>query len=296
MHLSKQQLRSLPFWAVHAAAIGVFFVHFSWSLVALCVGLYLLRMFAITAGYHRYFSHKSYKLARAPQFLMALLGTLAVQKGPLWWAAHHRHHHRYSDLVEDIHSPLQSGFWWSHVGWILSSDYDETRWDQIPDLAKFPELRFLNQWHLLPGIAMGLALFALGGLPAFFWGFCLSTVLLWHGTFTINSLSHVFGTRRYETTDTSRNNPLLAIITLGEGWHNNHHMYMVSARQGFYWWELDMSYYALKALSWIGIARDLKQPPLAQLEKKRIKPRRSAPRSRTTTSLPEAVRPAAVNS
>jgi len=283
---------SIPFFLMHIAVVAAFFLPFSWGLVGLCIVGYYVRMFAITAGYHRYFSHRSYKMSRISQFLMAWVGTMSFQKGVLWWAANHRLHHKYSDTPKDIHSPLQKGFWWSHVGWILAKDYDETRWDQIPDLAKYPELQWLNKYHLIPGILYAIALFAIGGLPVMVWGFVISTVLLWHGTFTINSLSHVYGTRRYETTDTSRNNPLLAILTLGEGWHNNHHCYMSSANQGFFWWEIDGSYYALKALSWLGITWDLRKPPLELLEAKRLD--RSAPITpvrvlrRQMTSLPRA--------
>lgn len=263
-------LRSSPFILVHILALSVFFLPFHWGLVLLCLGSYALRMFAITAGYHRYFAHRSYKANRAFQFFMAVLGSTAVQKGVLWWAANHRLHHKHSDQPQDIHSPVQSGFFWSHVGWIISPHHDETRVDQIQDLTKYPELVFINKWHLLPAIAYGYAMFFFGGWAGFAWGFLLSTVLLWHGTFFINSLAHVIGSRRYETTDDSRNHFGLAVITLGEGWHNNHHCYMSSARQGFFWWEVDMSYYTLKLLSFTGIVSDLRQPPLALLEAKRI--------------------------
>ena len=262
-------LKSIPFFLFHiAAAVSVFFVHFSWSMVALCIAMYYLRMFGITAGYHRYFSHRSYKTNRVFQFIVAWIGSMSSQKGVLWWAANHRHHHKFSDLPEDIHSPLLTGFWWSHVGWILSVYYDETKWELIPDLKKFPELVWLNKYHQVPLVLYGATLFLLGGWSAFVWGFLVSTVLLWHGTFTINSLSHVYGSRRYVTTDTSRNNFWLALLTLGEGWHNNHHCYQSSANQGFYWWEVDGSFYVLKALSWIGITRDLRKPPLELLEAK----------------------------
>jgi stearoyl-CoA desaturase (delta-9 desaturase) len=239
-------------------------------------------MFAVTAGYHRYFSHRAYKMNRMAQFAMAWLASTSIQKGVLWWAAHHRLHHKNSDQPNDIHSPVQQGFWWSHVGWILSDIYNDTEWDQIPDLAKYPELVWLNRFYLIPPIAYAALLFALGGLPALVWGFVVSTVLLWHGTFTINSLSHVMGTIRYSTKDTSKNNFILALITLGEGWHNNHHCYMSSANQGFYWWEIDGSYYTLKALSWFGIVRDLRKPPLDRLESKRLKP---SPRNRKSSRL-----------
>jgi stearoyl-CoA desaturase (delta-9 desaturase) len=263
--------QSIPFFLVHLAALGVLLFPFAWKWVALCLAMYVVRMFGVTAGYHRYFSHRTYKLGRVSQFLMAFLAQTSAQKGALWWAAHHRHHHRFSDQAEDIHSPVREGFWQSHVGWILSDDYTETRYDQIQDLAKYPELRWLNKYHLVPAFALGFGLFLAGGLPAFFWGFCVSTVLLWHGTFTINSLSHVFGNRRYETTDTSRNNGILAIITLGEGWHNNHHAYQSSTRQGFFWWEYDFTYYGLKALSWIGVVKGIRNPPLEQLEARRLR-------------------------
>ncbi len=261
----------IPFFAVHVvAAVFVWFVPFSWKAIVLCLVLYWIRMFAITAGYHRYFSHRTYRMNRFWQFCLAFIGTTAVQKGVLWWAAHHRHHHKFSDKPEDLHSPKQRGFWWSHIGWFLTK-YEETRWDLIPDLAKYRELVWLNRFHLVPPITLAIVLWLVGGWSALIWGFFVSTVLLWHGTFTINSLSHVFGSRRYQTTDTSRNNWLLALITLGEGWHNNHHTYQSSTRQGFFWWEIDVTYYVLKVASWFRIVSDLRQPPLRLLEAKRLK-------------------------
>lgn len=259
-------MKSIWFFLVHMGAVGVFFVPFSWSLVWLCLGLFWVRMFGITAGFHRYFSHRSFKTSRLFQFVLAFIGTTSLQKGVLWWAGHHRHHHRYSDQDEDIHSPRRDGFWWAHVGWILSERYDETPVHLIKDMVRFPELRWLNRWHVVPGVLLGIAIFALLGLPGLFWGFFLSTVLTWHTTFSINSLTHVFGRRRYETTDSSRNSLILALLTLGEGWHNNHHYYQVSTRQGFYWWELDISYLILKSLAVIGVVWDLRQPPRRILE------------------------------
>jgi stearoyl-CoA desaturase (delta-9 desaturase) len=256
---------ALPFFAVHLAVVGVFFVHFRWWYPLMALGLYGARMFFVTAGYHRYFSHRTFKTSRAFQFLLAVLAMTSLQKGVLWWAAHHRHHHRFSDQVEDVHSPLQAGFWWSHVGWIITDKYNKTRDELVPDLARFPELRWLNKYHALPGVVFAVLLFVLGGPGIFFWGFCVSTVMLWHGTFTINSLCHVFGRRRYVTADTSRNSLILSLITLGEGWHNNHHHYMSSVRQGFFWWEIDMTYYCLKILSWFHIVWDLKMPPAAMV-------------------------------
>jgi stearoyl-CoA desaturase (delta-9 desaturase) len=255
-------IKSIPFFAVHVVAlVGVFLVGFKWWYPVLALALYYVRMFAITAGYHRYFSHRAYKTSRWFQFALALLGTMCAQKGVLWWAAHHRDHHKYSDLPEDIHSPVQKGFWWSHVGWILCPRNDETKFGKIQDFAKYPELRWLNKWHLVPPVLLAVGLFLVAGWPALIWGFFVSTTVLWHGTFTINSLSHVFGSRRYQTTDDSRNNWILAIITCGEGWHNNHHYYMSTANQGFFWWEVDFSYYVLKMLSWVGVVWDLRTPP-----------------------------------
>ena len=256
-----------PFWLVHLACIAALFTGVTWSAFAVCLALFWLRMFGVTAGYHRYFSHRSYKTSRPFQFVLALLGTLAVQKGVLWWAANHRVHHKNSDQEGDIHSPVQRGFWWSHVGWILAPDYEATDYERIPDMAKYPELRWLNEHYLLPPVALAALLFAIGGATWLVWGFFISTTLLWHSTFTINSLAHVWGRRRYDTGDASRNNVWLALLTMGEGWHNNHHRYMSSARQGFFWWEIDASYYTLVALSWFGLVWDLHQPPRKLLER-----------------------------
>jgi len=280
-------ITSIPFLSVHAAALAAFFVGFKWYYPVVALALYYVRMFGITAGYHRYFSHRSYKTSRAFQFVLALLGALSTQKGVLWWAGHHRDHHKYSDQPEDIHSPLQKGFWWSHVGWILCHKYEDTKIDRIRDFAKYPELRWLNKYHLVPPVALAVLLFVIGGAPLLVWGYFVSTTILWHGTFTINSLSHVFGSRRYTTTDTSRNNWALALLTMGEGWHNNHHYYMSSANQGFFWWEVDASYYVLKALSWFGVVWDLRKPPKHVLEGN------LEPVDPETTDAPVALDPAA---
>jgi stearoyl-CoA desaturase (Delta-9 desaturase) len=254
-------LLTLPFAIIHVLSLGIFFFPFHWSYLVTCVALLGVRMFFVTAGYHRYFSHRSFKTSRVFQFVIAFMAMTSSQKGVLWWAAHHRHHHRHSDQEEDLHSPTLFGFFWSHVGWIVSDKYENTRFDYVGDFAKFPELRWLNKYHVIPSATLAIALLLIGGLPLFFWGFCLSTTLLWHDTFTINSLSHLFGSRRYDTTDTSRNNWLLALMTLGEGWHNNHHHYMASARQGFFWWEIDITYYTLKALAACGLVWDLRKVP-----------------------------------
>ena len=261
---------SITFVLVHIAALSVFWTPFSWNLVLLCLGLYWLRMFAITAGYHRYFAHRSFKTSRSFQFILAFLGASSMQKGPLWWAGHHRHHHRFSDQTEDLHSPHRDGFWWAHVGWILSSRYDETPEALIKDFVGVPELRWLNRWHLVPGILLAASLLIFGGWPAFVWGFLVSTVLTWHATFAINSLTHVFGRVRYRTTDTSKNSVILALLTLGEGWHNNHHYYQTSTRQGFFWWEIDISYSILKLLSIPRIVWGLREPPERVLMSNRV--------------------------
>jgi len=250
------------FLLVHvAAALGVVLVGFSWTGVALCVASYYLRMFAITAGFHRYFSHRAYRLSRVSQFLLAFLGQTSAQKGVLWWASNHRHHHKYSDRPEDIHSPVQNGFWWSHIGWILSGLYDETDYSRIPDLAKFPELRWLNRNQYAATMVYAVALYLAFGWTGLVYGYFLSTVLLWHGTFTINSLMHLFGRRVFPTADQSRNSMIFALITMGEGWHNNHHYYPISAAQGFTWWQVDMSFSLLWLGEKIGLVTGLRRAP-----------------------------------
>jgi stearoyl-CoA desaturase (delta-9 desaturase) len=267
-------LRCTPFIAMHAMCLGVLWVGWSPVAVGVAAALYFLRMFAITGLYHRYFSHRTFKTSRAGQFFFALFGACAVQRGPLWWAAHHRHHHRHSDLEQDRHSPMRQGFLWSHMGWFMARSNFATNLHAVSDLAKFPELRFLDRFDVLIAILFAVSIYLLGllvavvwpesgtsGFQMLIWGFFLSTVLVYHGTYTINSLAHQTGRRRYDTGDTSGNSFLLALLTLGEGWHNNHHHYPGSARQGFYWWEIDVSYYILVALSWTGLIWDLRPVP-----------------------------------
>ena len=255
-------VKSIPFFGVHVAAVvGVVLLGWSWSGFALCMALYVVRMFGVTGGYHRYFSHRSFRTSRVFQFLLAVLATTSVQKGVLWWAAHHRVHHKHSDEPGDVHSVKLDGFYWSHVGWILSKKWADTDESKVADLMKYPELRLLDRFYLVPPIALAVVLFLTGGAWALVWGFFVSTVIVWHGTFTINSLTHVFGRRRYATTDESKNNFLLGLLVMGEGWHNNHHHYQRSARQGFYWWEIDATYYVLKVMSWVGLVWDLHAPP-----------------------------------
>lgn len=272
-------LRCMPFIFIHVACIAVIWTGWSATALVACLFFFWLRMFAITAFYHRLFSHRSYKTNRFWQFCFAVLGNTSCQRGPLWWAAHHRKHHKHSDQDADLHSPIQHSFWFSHVGWFMSEAGFKTDYSVIKDLAKYPELRFLNRFDILvPALFAGF-IFGLGELMAAYWpqlgtngwqmlvwGFFISTTLLFHATFTINSLGHTWGSRRFETKDHSRNNPWFALLTLGEGWHNNHHRFAVSARQGFYWWELDISYYGLKLLSIFGIVSDLNPVPKRILE------------------------------
>jgi stearoyl-CoA desaturase (delta-9 desaturase) len=251
-----------PFIALHFVPLlallpGVVVRPIDWIV---CGALYVIRMFGVTGVYHRYFSHRTYKTSRAFQFVLALLAMSSSQKGVLWWGAHHRHHHKYSDMPEDIHSPKQKGFWYAHVGWIF--DHTEaTDYDKIKDFARYPELVFLNKFWWIPPTILGFALFLALGWSGLLIGFALSTVLLWHGTYTINSLTHLVGKRVYETTDDSRNSFILALITLGEGWHNNHHYYQASTRQGFHWWQIDLTYYTLRALQAVGLIWDIREPP-----------------------------------
>lgn len=265
---------SVPFFAMHVLAAGAFFTGFSWAALTALLVTYVLRMFAITAGYHRYFSHRTYKTNRFFQFVMAFLGASAAQKGPLWWASHHRHHHRHSDTEHDIHSPRFKGLFWAHMGWILCDKHKHPDHKLVRDLVKYPELRFLDRYHFVAPVFLATVMFGLGmllqsmfpvlqtsGVQMLFWGFFLSTVFLYHGTFLVNSLTHVMGKKRFETDDDSRNSLLISLITLGEGWHNNHHRFPSSERQGFYWWEIDVSHYILRLLSWFGIVQDLRQPP-----------------------------------
>ncbi|HEX9669824.1 MAG TPA: fatty acid desaturase [Thermoanaerobaculia bacterium] len=261
---------SLPFILTHVAAVaGVILVGWSPWLIALAALSYAVRMWAITAGFHRYFSHRTFKTGRVFQFVLAFLGTLSVQKGVLWWAAHHRDHHRHSDQEPDIHSPTLKGFVWAHLGWILSGKHKETKYDKIRDFARYPELVWLNEHYLAPPLAVAVLVWLVGGTAAFVWAGLVATVVLWHGTFVINSLCHVFGRRRFATTDTSKNSLIMALITFGEGWHNNHHYYPGSTRQGFYWWELDLTWYSLKALEWLGVVWDVRGVPERVLEKGR---------------------------
>ena len=269
-------VRVIPFIGLHLACLAVFRVGFSWFALWIALAMYCVRMFAITGFYHRYFSHKAFKTSRPVQFAFALLGASSVQRGPLWWAAHHRNHHRTSDTEHDLHSPVTRSLFWSHMGWFMSPRGFVTEHAKVPDLMKYPELRWLDRFDLLAPVALAAALLAIGhllhvyapglhtsGPQLLVWGFFVSTIVLFHCTVTINSLAHRWGTRRFATRDNSRNNWFLAIITFGEGWHNNHHHFPGSARQGFRWWEYDVTYYTLRAMAALGLVWDLRPVPLA---------------------------------
>lgn len=250
-----------PFYALHLVCLSAFFLPFSWKWVGLGVGFYYFRMFGVTAGFHRYFSHKSFKTSRVMQFVFALLGCLSVQQGALWWSAHHRRHHKFSATENDIHAPEQKGFYWAHVGWTLSMQYNDSDLSNVRDLTVYPELVWLDKYYTLPAIIVGALVWGTLGTSAFIWGYMISLICNYNGTFIINSLCHMWGTRRFKTTDNSRNNIIFALLTLGEGWHNNHHHYQHSVRQGMYWWEIDISYMILKAMSFVGLVWDLKVFP-----------------------------------
>lgn len=275
--------RVTPFFLLHAACLLVFVVGWSWIAVAVACVVYFARVFGLTAFYHRYFSHRAFKTSRLVQFLGALLGNAAGQRGPIWWAAHHRHHHRAADKPNDIHSPIQQGFIWSHMLWFMTREAYGTDHGKVKDWLKYPELRLLERFDFFAPAMLALSMFVLGeviqavwpqsgtsGLQMLVWGFIISTITLYHVTFGINSLAHTYGSRRYETNDDSRNNLWLALVTLGEGWHNDHHHFPSSARQGFRWWEIDISYYVLVAMSWFGLVWDLRPVPAHALEPTRI--------------------------
>ena len=276
-------LRILPFILLHLACFTVFFVGFSATALIIAVLLYALRMFAITGFYHRYFAHKAFKTSRFVQFIFAFMAASSAQRGPLWWASHHRHHHANSDKPDDSHSPVQRGFFWSHISWFLTNKNFNSKNERVKDLLVYPELKFLDRFDVIAPLFLAASLYALGaaleiyaphlqtsGLQLLVWGFVISTVVLYHMTFTVNSLAHVWGNRRFNTSDQSRNNSLIALLTLGEGWHNNHHHFPSAARQGFYWWEIDLTYYGLKILSALGLIWDLRKVPAEVLSNKRI--------------------------
>ncbi|MEO6801378.1 MAG: fatty acid desaturase [Rhodanobacter sp.] len=275
-------LRAAPFVAMHLACLGVIWVGISPIALIVAAAMYAVRMFAITGFYHRYFSHRTFQTSRAVQFVFATIGASCVQRGPLWWAAHHRHHHRHADTALDPHSPGVHGFLWSHVGWFLTPRNFRTDLSRVPDLAKYPELRWLDRFDIAIPVLLAVAVYGLGvllqhvapqldtsGGQMLVWGFFVSTIALFHATVTINSLAHRFGRRRFNTRDDSRNNLWLALLTFGEGWHNNHHFFPGSSRQGFRWWEVDLTWYGLKLMAMLGLVRGLKPIPAWVLAKAR---------------------------
>ena len=271
--------RCLPFIVIHVLAVSAFFYPVTLYCILLAVASYSLRMFTITAFYHRYFSHRSFKTGRVVQFIGAFIACSSGQRGPLWWAAHHRRHHRHSDTDQDIHSPHAKGVFWSHTLWFMTDYAVPTLLKEIPDWLKFPELRFINRFDWIPVLVLGYGCYLLGswdwfysvtglnGLSTFIWGFLVPTVFLYHATFAVNSISHLFGKKRFDTGDESRNNSLVAFLTFGEGWHNNHHFFPGSARQGFFPGEIDITYYVLKLMSYLGLVHDLRPVPAWVKEK-----------------------------
>ena len=279
-------LRVIPFILIHLAIFMVFYVGFSYTALLVFTLMYSIRMFAITGFYHRYFSHKAFKTSRLMQFMFAVIGASAVQRGPIWWAAHHRGHHVHSDTNQDKHSPKSHGFFWSHIGWFLSKANFLTHQKFVKELIRFPELRLIDRFDILIPILTCIGLFFLGqylgsnypqlltsGWQLVVWGFVLSTVLLYHSTFLVNSVAHIWGKRRYKTNDSSKNNMFIAFLTFGEGWHNNHHHFPGSANQGFYWWEIDITYYILKFMSFFGLIWDIRKVSPAIRESNKINPK-----------------------
>jgi stearoyl-CoA desaturase (delta-9 desaturase) len=267
-------IRAIPFIGMHVGCLAVFAVGWSWLAIGVALGLYMLRVFALTAFYHRYFAHRAFKTWRLVRFAFAVIGCAAVQRGPLWWAAHHRHHHIHSDDEQDLHSPRQHGILWSHFGWFLTPHAFPVNLKLIPDFARYPELRFIDRFDLLAPAVLAISLFLFGalvewlfpesgvtGFQLLVWGFFLSTVAVYHVTFLVNSATHLIGSRRYQTKDDSRNSLVLALLTFGEGWHNNHHRYPNATRQGFFWWEIDVSYYGLRFMAMLGLVWDLRPVP-----------------------------------
>jgi stearoyl-CoA desaturase (delta-9 desaturase) len=271
-------LRAVPFVILHLGCLAALATGVSATALIVAAMLYAVRMFALTAFYHRCFAHRSFRAPRAVQFVFALLGAACVQRGPLWWAAHHRTHHREADTVRDPHSPAVHGFLWSHMGWFLTPRAFRTDLKRVPDLARYPELCWLDRYDIAVPVLLAAATYALGwlleryaprlhtsGAQLLVWGFFISTVVLFHATVTINSLAHRFGSRRFATADESRNNLWLALLTFGEGWHNNHHRFPGAARQGFFWWEIDLTWYGLRLLAALGLVRQLRPVPAAVL-------------------------------
>jgi len=251
----------LIFWFVQASALVVFAVPFRWAYLGLWAASHFLRAVGLTLCFHRHMAHRAFKMNRAARFVWAFIGTSAMQKGPLWWAGHHRQHHKYSDQEDDPHSPIVRTVWWAHIGWVISGRYGRPPEGAMRDFDKYPELRLLDTFFTwVPGLLLAALCYLLAGWSGVVWGFVVGTVLLYHGTFLVNSVCHLFGSRRYNTTDQSRNCWWAALLTMGEGWHNNHHHYQSCARQGFKWWEVDVSYYIIRLLGFVGLVWDIREP------------------------------------
>jgi stearoyl-CoA desaturase (delta-9 desaturase) len=268
------------FWVVQASALLVFAVPFSWPFVGLWAASHFIRAIGLTLAFHRYFAHRSFRMNRAVRFVWAFIGTAAMQKGPLWWAGHHVNHHRFADRDGDPHSPSVSGVYYAHIGWFLNDarhDRLEPSNPVVRDFSKAPEIYWLDRLNVLPPLMLAVALYLIGGMTWLVWGFCLPTVTLAHSTFAINTVNHMFGSRRFETVDESRNNVITAFFAAGEGWHNNHHRYQRSARNGFYWWEFDPTWYVIRAMQAVGLAWDVQVVPKRIYEEARAaKARRAA--------------------
>ena len=266
-----ERVSNVLFVLMHVSLLLVFVVPVSWPVVALALGGYVVRMWAVTAGYHRYFAHRSYRTSRAFQLVLAVLGATSMQNGPIWWASVHRRHHKCSDGPDDPHSPVVRGFWYAHITWVFDRTKPRPRDESnVGDLTRYPELRWIDRHDWLPLFTYAVLCFVVGGGSGLVWGFVVSTLAVFHATMLINSLTHVWGSRRYATGDSSRNSALLALLTFGEGWHNNHHHYMSCARQGFFWWEIDVTYYVLRALGWLRVVHDIREPPASVIEGPRV--------------------------
>ena len=278
------------FWTVQVSALLVFAVPFRWAFVAVWAASHFLRAIGLTLAFHRYFAHRAFKMNRIARFAWVWIGTSAMQKGPIWWAGHHVNHHKYADRDGDPHSPMVSGVYYAHIGWFLNDSKHDTLEPTNPvirDFSKVPELAFIEKYFFLPPLALAIAMFALGGFPLLIWGFCLPTMTLAHATFAINTVNHMFGSRRFETVDESRNNPFTAFFAVGEGWHNNHHRYQRAARNGFYWWEFDPTWYVIRAMKALGLAWDVQAVPKRIYEEARVVKAKRA--TRKVPSIIEAV-------
>jgi stearoyl-CoA desaturase (delta-9 desaturase) len=274
------------FWTVQASALTVFFVPFSWEYVPLWAASHFVRAIGLTLAFHRYFAHRAFQMNRAARFVWTLIGTAAMQKGPLWWAGHHVNHHRFADREGDPHSPAVSGVYYAHLGWFLNDAKHDRLGATNPvvrDFSKAREIAFLDRYFFIPPVLLAAAMYFAGGLPWLVWGFCLPTVTLAHSTFAINTVNHMFGSRRFDTPDESRNNLLTAVFAAGEGWHNNHHRYQRAARNGFYWWELDPTWYVIRMMAALGLAWNVQKVPA------RIYREAESGRSRRASTVPTII-------